>query len=226
MRLKIYQINTQRDTLELKFHDSKHQAQIKGDDKIDASIYDEVFSGEVYTSNLEEIFRQFNHQGHPLHRGHPICVSDVLVMNDMAFCCQPIGFEKVDFDESLTQKPDNLMKVVFVEPHRPPYIAEVTDGLESLQQAVGGLIEFVYNSDGTVIVCNEEGKLIGMDGNRRIGDGTSVIAGQFFVVGTVGEELRSLTEEEVMIYMDRFAEPEDISPEEVEADTGFSIFSM
>ena len=226
MRLKIYQINTKRDKLGLKVHDLKHTAQIKGDDKIDASIYDEVFSGEVYTSNLEELFRQFNHQGHPLHRGHSISVSDVLVMNDMAFCCQPIGFEKVDFDESLTQKPDNLMRVVFVEPHSPPYTAEVADELESLQKAVGGLIEFVYNRDGTVIVCNEESKLMGMDGNRRIGDGTSVIAGQFFVVGTADEELCSLTEEETVKYMNRFAEPEDISPEEVEADMGFSFFCM
>lgn len=76
-------------------------------------------------------------------------------------------------------------------------------------------------------VCNEEGKLIGMEGNRRIGDGSSIIAGPFFICGTTEEDFRGLTDSEVDLYMDRFKEPEQISPEEVSADTGCTIiFSM
>ena len=48
----------------------------------------------------------------------------------------------------------------------------------------------------------------------------------FFVCGDSGETFRSLTDEEVTRYMARFAEPEDISPEEVEADMGFMIYPM
>ena len=75
-------------------------------------------------------------------------------------------------------------------------------------------------------VGNEESKLRGMDGNRRIGDGSSIMAGPFFVCGDSGESFRSLTDEEVTKYMARFAQPEDISPEEVEADMGFMIYPM
>ena len=75
-------------------------------------------------------------------------------------------------------------------------------------------------------VCNEESKLRGMGGNRRIGDGSTIMAGPFFVCGDAGEIFRSLTDEEVTRYMARFAEPEDISPEEVEADSGFIFYPM
>lgn len=120
------------------------------------------------------------------------------------------------------------MRVVYVEPNKAPYVAEVTHTLEAEQKAVGGYIEVVYPDDNeTCIICNEEGKLIGMEGNRRIGDGSSIIAGPFFICGTTEEDFRGLTDSEVDLYMDRFKEPEQISPEEVSADTGCTIiFSM
>ena len=79
--------------------------------------------------------------------------------------------------------------------------------------------------DNTCLICNEEAKLEGMEGNRRIGDGTSIIAGPFFVVGLTEEDFRGLTDEEVTRYMDRFKEPEQISQEEVQGDMGFTIIA-
>ena len=181
MRIKIYQINPDRDKNNVKFHNLKNAQRFQGKADIDPSIYDEVFNGEVDSDNLEEIFRQFNTEGHPLHRGHSLSVSDVVVTKDGAYYCDSIGFQKVDFDESLTQKPDNLMTVVYVEPHKAPYIAEIEHTLEAEQKAVGGLIEPIYLGD-VCLVGNEEAKLIGMEGNRRIGDGTSIIAGPFLSV--------------------------------------------
>ena len=118
------------------------------------------------------------------------------------------------------------LTVVMVEPHKAPYVAEIDDELSALQKAVGGYIEVVGNGDGTLIICNEEGKLQGLEGNRRIRDGSSIIAGTFFVVGDDGENFRSLTESEVTRYMDRFKSPEDISPDEVESDMGITFISM
>lgn len=118
-----------------------------------------------------------------------------------------------------------MLRVLMVEPHKVPYELQLRDTLPELQKAVGGLIEVLYNGDGTLLVCNEEGKIIGMEGNRRIGDGSTIIAGPFFVCGDSGESFRSLTDEELSRYADRFAQPEDISPEEVQADTGFFFFS-
>lgn len=118
------------------------------------------------------------------------------------------------------------LTVVMVEPHKAPYVAKIDDELSALQKAVDGYIEVVYNGDGTMIICNEEGKLRGLEGNRRIHDGSSIIAGTFFVVGDGGENFRSLTDSETVKYMDRFAEPEDISQDEVEDDMGITFYSM
>ena len=62
-----------------------------------------------------------------------------------------------------------------------------------------------------------------MKGNRRIGDGSTIIAGPFFVCGDNGEDFISLTDEQVKEYMQKFAQTEEISDEEVQEDTGFTI---
>ena len=122
------------------------------------------------------------------------------------------------------QRMKENLRILMVEPRKAPYEASVPHELTAMQQTVGGLIEVVRNGDGTLLVCNEEGKLLGMEGNRRIpGD---VLAGPFFVVGDADETFRSLTEEELERYRERFAEIEDISPQEVQAATGFFFCAM
>ena len=109
---------------------------------------------------------------------------------------------------------ENKLRVVMVEPGKPAYETEIENTLEAEQEAVGGYIEVVPLDNGKLLICNEEGKLNGMRGNRRIGN--DVIAGPFFIVGEDGDEFRSLTEEETKKYLQAFAEPEEISQEEVE----------
>ena len=166
----------------------------------------------------------FNVGGHPLHRGHSLSISDVVLTENGAFFCDHLGFKKVDFDPIQTHKPDGLLRIVYVEPGGPPFVSEVGRDLLSMQKAVLGPIETVYNRDGTVLLCNDEGKLIGMEGNRHVED--DVIAGPFILVGDNGESLRSLTDAEVDRYMERFAQPEEISQEEVEESSGFTFISM
>ena len=221
MRVNIYHINKSRDV------NGKLYSVYQNGDVVDPSIYDEVFSAELDTTNLEEIHRMMKFEGHPLMRAANLTVSDVVVINGRASICQPRGFEDIDFDVSKTQKPDNLMRVVYVEPNKPAYVADVEHRLEAEQKAVGGNIEVVYlNDDNIGIICNEEAKLNGMEGNRRFGDGSSIIAGPFFVCGLTEDDFRSLTDEEVTKYMDRFAVPDQITQDEVEADMGFTIISM
>ena len=218
MRVQIYQINNNRDIHDMKF------MSLKDGEVVDPSTYDEVFNAEIDESDLEAIYTRFNTEGHPLHRGHSLSVSDVVVMQDKAYICQSVGFKEISFDVSQTQKPDNLMRVVYVEPNKPAYEAEVEHSLRGEQRAVKGLIEPVYiENDGTCLICNEEAKLEGMDGNRRFG--SSIIAGPFFVVGLTEDDFRSLTDSEVTKYMDRFKEPEQISQEEVQGDMGFTIIT-
>ena len=121
------------------------------------------------------------------------------------------------------QQEENMLAVVFVEPHKKPVIRKLRNEYEDISRAVGGLIEHIYQEDGTILVANEESKLLGMDGNRRIHDGKSMLAGPFFVVGDDGEEYRSLTEAEIKKYMERFDEIEEITPKEVADDMWMTV---
>ena len=118
-------------------------------------------------------------------------------------------------------------RVVYVEPGKPACVREIGKDLKSLQEAVaGGLIECVYaHHDDTLIVCNDEGKLIGLEGNRRLDNG-SIIAGPFFVVGVQGDDFRSLTDAEVERYLQHYAQPHEISQREVQSDMGWTFISF
>lgn len=126
-------------------------------------------------------------------------------------------------EERTLQQEENLLAVVFVEPHKKPVVRKIRNEYEDISHAVGGLIEHIYQEDGTILVANEESKLLGMDGNRRLNDGKSILAGPFFVVGDDGEDYRSLTEEEIKKYMNRFDEIEEITPEEVAGDMWMTV---
>lgn len=226
MRVKIYQMNTDRDRHLIKFLGLESMKKSMGVDSVDSSLYDEVFNAELDTDNLEEIYTRFNTEKHPLHRGHALSVSDVVVTDKGAFFCDSVGFKQIEFDESQTQKPENLMRVLYVEPGKAPYEAEIANDLRSMQRAVGnGLIEPIFMDGGCVLVGNEESKLRGMQGNRHL-DGGGIIAGPFFICGDAGEDFRSLTDEEVNKYMEKYAEPEDISNDETQSDVGFILYGF
>ena len=143
--------------------------------------------------------------------------------NDACYYCDEIGFKKVDFDADKCADMSG-MRVVYVTPKHTPLDIRILSDLRSLQNAVDGLIEPIYSEpEGVVLVGNDEAKLRNMKGNRRIGDGSSIIAGPFFVCGDSGEEFISLTDKQAEEYMEKFAQPENISDEEVQADTGFTI---
>ena len=217
MRIKVFQIVPDRDIKRVKFVGLEELEKYQGNKEVDASLYDEVFDGDIDRTTLEGIYECFNTSCPPLHRGHSMSVSDIVKTEDGFFYCDRYGFKKVDFDESLATKPKNLWRIVFVEPGKPAYAAEIEGTLRAEQRAVGGKIEIVCNQDDTAILCNEEGKLEGLPANRRI-DGGGVLVGNFFVIGEGEENFRSLTEEEIQKYLARFAEPEEITDEEVEAD--------
>ncbi|WP_407720839.1 YodL domain-containing protein [Ruminococcus sp. JE7B6] len=226
MRVKIYQINSNRDKAHFRFSNLAETTKLMQGNGVDSSLYDEVFNAELGTGDLEEIYTKFNIERHPLHRGDSLSVSDVVVTDQGAYFCDSSGFEKIDFDESKTQKPDDLMRVLYVEPGKVPYEAEIRNTLEGMQRAVcDGLIEPIFMDDGCVLVGNEESKLRGMQGNRHL-DGGGVLAGPFFICGDAGENFRSLTDDEVSRYMEKYAEPEDISDEETQADVGFTLYGF
>ena len=119
---------------------------------------------------------------------------------------------------------EKIIRVLKIEPKKPPVEAELKNELSSLQEAVGGLIEFLplASSKGIELMCNEEGKLIGLEPNRRVG--SDVIVGTFYVLKCNYEgECCSLAEEDIAEYKKRFANPEHISQEEAEATIFFGF---
>ena len=74
MRLKIYQINPDKDPQNFRYLSYK---QI---DRVDPSIYQKAFDAEANVNGLEDAFTLFNNSGHPLHNGRSMSVSDVVVL--------------------------------------------------------------------------------------------------------------------------------------------------
>ena len=111
--------------------------------------------------------------------------------------------------------------VLMVEPNKHPTVTIIKNDLSSLQKAVSigadyqGLIEIFAIDDGVCVLCNEEGKLIGLEGNRRIGN--DIIAGVFYVVGEDGHgNLTSLHEDLLQAYQRHFWEPEQYTQADIE----------
>ena len=96
------------------------------------------------------------------------------------------------------------MKVLVVEPQKPCRVQEI-ESLPDMQQLVGGDIEAVYPFQELVaVVCNADGKLLGLPMNRPLLDKDylpyDIIRGTFFVAGLGQEEFISLTDEQIQRY--------------------------
>ena len=118
------------------------------------------------------------------------------------------------------------VRAIKIEPNRPAYEVEMEDNLEAMQEAVEGWIEITYPFDDPIfIVGNDEAKLIGKKGNRRING--AIYAGNLLIMGDDGcGGTRSLTDGETRRYLERFKDPEEISDEEVQEDIGFIVWSF
>ncbi|MPM90096.1 hypothetical protein SDC9_137213 [bioreactor metagenome] len=110
---------------------------------------------------------------------------------------------------------ENTIKVLKVEVGQAPIVKEIANELNALQTEVDGLIECVYLDDGCIAVVNEEGKINGMEPNRRMG--ADIICGPFFICGdTADGEFASLSEEQTEKYSQQFAEIEQFTGNEPE----------
>ena len=70
------------------------------------------------------------------------------------------------------------MEVVKVETGKKPEIEEIESGLENLQSEVKGWIEVIYPfEDQVALICNDEGKINGMELNRALRDGNGSVYG-------------------------------------------------
>ena len=117
---------------------------------------------------------------------------------------------------------ENMIKVLKIEVGEPPEIKEIPNELSCLQREVGGLIECVYLDDGSIAVCNEEGKLNGMKANRRLG--ADIICGPFFIGGdSLDGDFASLSEAQIQKYSEQLAEIPVFTGEEPELEPRIEV---
>lgn len=101
MKIRIHQINTERDVQRLKFMNYKYITNRCGG-KIPADIYDCIYEGEVEAETLEDIYSIFNLKHPADFKGHSLSVSDVVENitdsgSEFHFC-DSIGFVEVKFE--------------------------------------------------------------------------------------------------------------------------------
>ena len=105
------------------------------------------------------------------------------------------------------------MRVLIVEPLKAPYEREIGSDLKSMQTVVGGYIQAIYPFDDEEIalICNEEGKLLGLPFNRTLKDEEGsiydVVVGTFFLcrAPAYSENFESLTDEQMAKLGEEFA---------------------
>ena len=105
------------------------------------------------------------------------------------------------------------MTVLAVLPGKAPERMELNGSLESMQEFVGGTIQAMYPfSDPVAVVCNDEGKLMGLEHNRALRDEHGkiydILCGPFFICGLGAEDFTSLSEELIEKYTRLFQHPE------------------
>ena len=102
--------------------------------------------------------------------------------------------------------------VLKFEPGKAPEEITMSNTLEAFQAAVGGDIDVRDLDSDASLICNEDGKTMGLPANRRIG--RDIIAGTFLIVGCADGEFCSLSDDTAAHYVERFAEPvSEPSPE-------------
>ena len=213
MKIRIFQIDSEKDTNHLLF---KNYQEAMNSGGVDSSIYRQIYGGTVNCSSLEDVFFLCTSGQKPAgYYGHSLSVSDMIEVcdgeNKGFYFCDSFGFQPAEFDISQTDH-DKMLRVLILEPNKEPYTAEIQDCLRAKQSVVGGLIEPVYfdETNETIIYCDEEFLLKDCEPNRIVGQ--LMIHGTFMIVGNgeneEGEGIEtSLTDSQIEKFTEQFRYP-------------------
>ena len=113
--------------------------------------------------------------------------------------------------------PRPTITVLLVNPYEAPKPIEIPAELSAYQKLVGGTIQAIYPSmeDPIALICNDEGKLMGLPPNRvlrhpKTDEIYDIVVGTFFLCAAPAdsENFESLTEEQIQRYTKYFSTPE------------------
>lgn len=111
-------------------------------------------------------------------------------------------------------KEEKQIVALVVEQGEYPELKTIDNTLKSLQSIVGGNIQAIYPyTDKVALICNEDGKIAGLDLNRAVYDEANhemidIMTGTFIVVGLGEEDFASLLPEQAEKYSKMFHMPE------------------
>lgn len=92
------------------------------------------------------------------------------------------------------------MKAIIKKPFETPKVIEIENELSALQEAVEGYIQAVPITEDICVICNEEGKLLGLPYNMHLGK--DILVGTILIVGVSGEEFCDLSDFWIMTLME------------------------
>ena len=108
-----------------------------------------------------------------------------------------------------------MIKKTIKKPNKNPRKVTIENSLEAMQRLVGGNIE-VVQLDDALLICDEEGKLKGLEPNVVLGNDT--ICGSFFIAGDDYENVDfvSLTKKQYRKFANIFSKEKQITNDETE----------
>mgnify|MGYP002648133504 CR=1 FL=1 len=237
----LYQVKGGEQTRDYRFM-SYSQLQKQGL-TVDKNNYELTYvCGLSEKTTLENLFTQFNTDCPQDFKGRSMSVSDVVVMKrngeEKAYYCDSAGFKEVpqflaenhletaekteeqnfnQIDGEINNEPpkQGTIAVLVVEPMQEPYVKRIPTGLEAMQKEVGGLIACAYPSEKPIaLICNDEGKINGMQLNRALydteGEMYDIVAGTFLIAGINSDnsDFISLSPDLQRQFANRFKNPE------------------
>lgn len=105
------------------------------------------------------------------------------------------------------------MKVLMVEPHKNAYESDIGNDLKQCRKQQAAQQKPAYFFEEPVsLVCNEEGKINGLELNRSVRNEDNeimdIVAGTFFICGLNEDNFDSLTSEHMEKFKKMFLNPE------------------
>lgn len=109
----------------------------------------------------------------------------------------------------------NKMKILVIEPFQVPKVKEIEKTLEAMQKVVGDFFQVIYPFDDSIaLICNEEGKSLGLPQNRALRDENGkvydIVCGTFFLCSAPldDDDFYSLSDEQIKYCTKLYRHPE------------------
>ena len=161
----------------------------------DAVLYKEETEG---VKIVKEWIRDINESD--IFKVKPQIIFSNFIVGEMTHDYNAVPLEQLsNYLEGVNKKEEmkNKIRILYKKVGEEPKEMLIDNTLEAKQKLVGGLIEVVPYED-LIIICNEEGKLLGLKPNLVFD--LDYIAGDCFLIGDDYEkgDFRSLTQEEII----------------------------